>query len=178
MSTNNGVSLIMIGLMAVAVTGILMSILSEGSFAADGVPTAAVAATVTPELVVTAATVVFTPVPDPQIELTPVTTVVAAMIVKAPDEVFMFDDAVPLADSPEVAADVMRSCFSAYSRQRNEAEGGCFGEWFPVDFAPRPGDVYWCADNGGVVQWVPVRFFDGRSHQTVVPYGRPKGCDD
>lgn len=89
---------------------------------------------------------------------------------------FVFSEAVPVADSPEFAADDMNACFSMYTRRKNEMENGCQGEWYPADYAPRSYDEYWCATNGGRVGWVPVRFFDGRAGEQVQPYGKPAGC--
>lgn len=94
-----------------------------------------------------------------------------------PKTAFVFTDAVPAADSPEFTADGMQACFSAYTRMKNEAEGTCKGEWYPADQAPRSYDQFWCATNGGGVGWVPVRFFDGRATQTVIPYGSLNRCE-
>jgi hypothetical protein len=87
-----------------------------------------------------------------------------------------FTDAVPAADSPERTADSMNACFSAYTRNKNTAENTCKGEWYPADYAPHSYDVFWCATNGDGVGWVPVRFFDNRSVEVVLPFGKPEGC--
>lgn len=120
--------------------------------------------------------IVTTPVQDPRAEYPPPRIIPNAVIVKEPVEVFVFDDKVPNADAPEITADQMNSCFSSYSRHRNQIENTCLGEWYPMNYAPRPHDDFWCAENGGVVEWVPARFFDGRTNVQVEPFGKPSEC--
>lgn len=118
-------------------------------------------------------TQIITPASPPKDELVTLQTTRLDPTVSS----FTFSDAVPAADSPEFTADDMNACFSAYTRNRNTAENTCKGEWYPADFAPRSYDVFWCATNSGRVEWVPVRFFDGRASQTVSPYGSLNRCE-
>lgn len=90
--------------------------------------------------------------------------------------VIVFDEVVPVADSPERSSESMGACFSQYSRNRNQTENICLPEWFPADQAPRPTDKFWCASNGSNVEWVPARLFDGRSVTAVVPHTIPTVC--
>jgi hypothetical protein len=113
----------------------------------------------------------------PKAEAPTATPAVQALPTLQPKTDFVFADVVPAADSPEFTADDMNACFSMYTRRKNEAENGCQGEWYPADYAPRPYDEFWCATNNGGVGWVPVRFFDHTSSQTVSPYGSLNQCE-
>lgn len=139
----------------------------------------AAAAEPTRNLTLTAAAVI----PSSNITTTPAPPPKAQLVTKQPTRPsppitsYTFTDPVPAADSPEFTADGMNACFSQYTRTKNEAERTCKGEWYPADQAPRPYDEFWCATNAGGVGWLPVRFFDGRSTQTVIPYGSLNRCD-
>jgi hypothetical protein len=113
----------------------------------------------------------------PKAEAQIATPAVQALPIPQPKTDFVFTDPVPAADSPEFTADDMNACFSAYTRRKNEAENTCKGEWYPADQAPHAYDEFWCATSSGGVGWVPVRFFDHTSSQTVSPYGSLNQCE-
>lgn len=93
------------------------------------------------------------------------------------DRGFSFSDPVPAADSPELEAGQVLMCFSQYSRNQNQTKNKCLGEWYPVNKTPREHDKYWCAYNNGNIEWVPVRFYDGRGGgEIVIPSGNPERC--
>ena len=119
--------------------------------------------------------VVLTPKPAPPPKAHPMAKPQPTPV--SPSTSYIFTDAVPVADSPEIQANDMNACFSMYTRKKNEAENMCKGEWYPADQAPRSYDQFWCATNSGGVGWLPVRFFDGRSNQVVNPCGSLNRCD-
>lgn len=152
------------------------AVASDFTISAQPTPTrdlAFTASQLTPILNITS-----TPAPPPQAEApTPRPLIQPTKTAIPPVTNFVFTDAVPAADSPEFSADGMGACFSMYTRNRNTAENTCKGEWYPADFAPRAYDQFWCATNAGRVEWVPVRFYDGRGGETVKPYGSLNQCN-
>lgn len=168
-SSENTGGFLMMGVLGIAVFGILMSIFSEAFNPSGASATVAPINTKQPAVARFQAekvTLQPTAAPPPQEPREPLPQVEPAALI-------LFDEIAPAADSPEITSEEKQACFSAYSRQRNQSEGICLNEWYPVDYAPRPGNEFWCASNGVNVEWIPVRLYDGRNSETVVPMG---GC--
>jgi hypothetical protein len=168
-SSENTGGILMMGVLGIAVFGILMSIFSEAFNPSGASATVAPINTKQPtaaKIQALQVTAQPTTAPPPQEPREPLPQVEPAALV-------LFDEIAPAADSPEITSEAMNACFSMYTRNKNTTENTCKAEWYPADFAPHSYDEFWCASNGVNVEWIPVRLFDGRNSETVVPMG---GC--